>query len=38
MRMRMRIQHGNCTVAVVEWPDGTVESVPVNLIQFINQE
>lgn len=27
---------GNYTVAIVELPDGTVELVPVGLVQFIN--
>jgi len=27
---------GNYTVAIVEWPDGSVETIPVNCIQFVS--
>lgn len=26
---------GNFSTAIVEWPDGTIENVPVNLVKFI---
>ena len=26
---------GNFTTAIVEWPDGRVESVPVDLVRFV---
>ena len=27
---------GNYSIAIVEWPDGTVEGVNVNMIQFLD--
>ena len=27
---------GNYTTAIIEWPDGTVENVPVEMIRFVN--
>ena len=27
---------GNYTVAIVEWPDGSVETFPVNCIKFVS--
>ena len=29
---------GNYTTAIVEWPDGTVSSVPVNLVRFLDHD
>ena len=29
---------GNYTIAVVEWPDGTISSVPVNLVRFLDHD
>lgn len=28
---------GNYSTAIVEWPDGKVDNVPVNLIQFLGE-